>query len=416
MGGTRSDERSYSPTISGRQLLVQDSTQPTFPLATSTWDDKEYQALQDVIASGRFTMGPEVKAFEQEFASHFGAKYAVMVNSGSSANLAAVAAAVLSPHVRLQAGDEVLVPAVSWPTTYYPLHQYGLRMKFVDVNVDTLNIDLDLLEAAITPQTRAVFAVSLLGNPVDFAALTDLCERHDLVLLEDNCESLGARQNGKATGTFGLMGTFSSFFSHHISTMEGGLIVTDDEYLYQAMISIRAHGWTRELADDNLIHAKTGNAFEDSFRFVLPGYNLRPLEMSGALGRHQLRKVDGIVAGRRANAVLFAQQFADNPNLRIQKETGESSWFGFSFLLEGALAGRRAEVVAALTEAGIESRPIVAGNFTRNPVIDLLDAVVPDSLPVADHIHENGLFVGNHHYPIERELELLHSVIASVQV
>lgn len=385
---------------------------PTFPLATSTWDEKEYAALQGVIDSGRFTMGPEVKAFEQEFAAHFGAKHAVMVNSGSSANLIAIAAAVLSPTINLNAGDEVLVPAVSWPTTFYPLHQYGLRMKFVDVDADTLNIDLDLLEAAIGPDTRAVFAVSLLGNPVDFERLSRICDEHDLVLIEDNCESLGASLGGKATGTFGVMGTFSTFFSHHIATMEGGLVVTDDEYLYQSMTSLRAHGWTRELERENLIHNKTGDAFEDSFRFILPGYNLRPVEMSGALGREQLRKVPDIIAGRRANAALFHQHFADREDLRIQRETGESSWFGFSFLLEGRLAGRRREVVEALTASGIEARPIVAGNFTRNPVMKHLNVVEVGALPVADHIHEDGLFVGNHHFPIETQIELLDTVLS----
>ncbi|PWB96357.1 pyridoxamine 5-phosphate oxidase [Salinibacterium hongtaonis] len=382
-----------------------------FPLATSTWDSKEYEALQSVITSGRFTMGPEVKAFESEFSEHFGARFGVMVNSGSSANLLTVAAAVLSPHIRLSPGDEVLVPAVSWPTTFYPLHQYGLTMRFVDVDVDTLNVDLDLLEASIGPNTRAVFAVSLLGNPVDFERLLRICEEHDLVLIEDNCESLGATLGGRATGTFGVMGTFSTFFSHHIATMEGGLVVTDDEYLYQAMLSLRAHGWTRDLERQNLIHDKTGDPFADSFRFVLPGYNLRPLEMSGALGREQLKKVPDIIAGRRANALIFREKFGSRENLRIQRETGESSWFGFSFLLEGSLKGRRAEVVEALTQANIESRPIVAGNFARNPVVKHLRTAEIGPLPVADLVDDHGLFVGNHHFPIAEQLELLDEVL-----
>lgn len=391
---------------------MHDSTPPAFPLATSTWDDDEYAAITRVVESGRFTMGPEVAAFEREFAEHFGAEHAVMVNSGSSANLAAIAAAVFAPHIDLNPGDEVIVPAVSWPTTYYPLHQYGLRMRFVDIDPDTLNLDLDQVEAAIGPRTKAVFAVSLLGNPVDFVRLRDLCERNNLVLLEDNCESLGATLDGRHTGTFGLAGTFSTFFSHHIATMEGGLVVTDDAYLAQAMRSIRAHGWTRELPVDNLIHPKTGDAFADSFRFVLPGYNLRPVEMSGAIGRAQLKKVPTLVEGRRANAALFRERFAGREQVRLQKETGESSWFGFSFLLEGDLVGRRAEVVAALAEAGVECRPIVAGNFTRNPVMSMLDVADIPELPAADHVDADGLFVGNHHYPIEAELDLLDQVLS----
>ncbi|GEA89971.1 DegT/DnrJ/EryC1/StrS family aminotransferase [Cellulomonas cellasea] len=392
------------------------SQPPAFPLATSTWDDAELAALQSVIAGGRFTMGPLVAEFERLAAEAFGSQHAVMVNSGSSANLLAVAAAVLDPRIDLNPGDEVLVPAVSWATTYYPLHQYGLRLKFVDIDVDTLNMDLDLAEQAIGPRTKGVFAVNLLGNPNDFARLTALAQQHGLVLLEDNCESLGARFEERSAGTFGLMGTLSSFFSHHISTMEGGLVLTDDEPLHQMLVSLRAHGWTRELPVDNHVHPKTGDAFDDLFRFVLPGYNVRPLEMSGALGIHQLAKAPGLIAGRRENAAYFLEVMASLAgDVRVQRETGESSWFGFSLVLEGALAGRRREVVAAFAEAGIEARPIVAGNFTKNPVMRHLDTVVPDELPAADTIDANGLFVGNHHFPIRPALDLLRDTLAAVR-
>ncbi|TFD29185.1 DegT/DnrJ/EryC1/StrS family aminotransferase [Cryobacterium lyxosi] len=388
--------------------------EPVFPLATSSWDEAEYAALQLVIENGRFTMGPLVAQFEREFAAFFGARFGVMVNSGSSANLIAIAAAVLDPRFDLNAGDEVLVPAVSWATTYYPLHQYGLTLKFVDIDVDTLNMDLDLLEQSVGPRTKAIFAVNLLGNPNDFARLRTLADKHNLVLIEDNCESLGAKDAGLFAGTAGVMGTFSAFFSHHISTMEGGIILTDDEQLYQEMISLRSHGWTRELPVDNHVHAKCGDLFDDMFRFVLPGYNVRPLEMSGALGIEQLKKIPALVAGRRENARYFVEKFNDLPTVRIQQEQGESSWFGFSLVLEGDLAGRRPEVVTALNAAGIECRPIVAGNFTRNPVMSLLKSIVPVDLPAADKIHEDGLFVGNHHFPIKDAIDLLHTTLQAL--
>lgn len=391
--------------------MTTDENTTGFPLATSSWDEAEYSALQRVIESGRFTMGPLVAQFEHEFASHFGSGFGVMVNSGSSANLLAVAAAVLDPRIDLQAGDEVLVTAVSWATTYYPLQQYGLILKFVDVDIDTLNMNLDLAEKAIGPKTKGILAVNLLGNPNDFARLTALAEKHGLVIIEDNCESLGATFEGKAAGTFGLMGTFSAFFSHHISTMEGGVILTDDERLHQMLTSLRAHGWTRELPQDNFVHPKSGDMFADLFRFVLPGYNVRPLEMSGALGIEQLKKVPDLVAGRRENAAYFAERFSGLDSIRIQAETGESSWFGFSLILEGALAGRRGEVVRGLNDAGIESRPIVAGNFTRNPVMSYLDALVPDELPAADKVHVDGLFVGNHHFPVKPSIDALAVVL-----
>lgn len=396
----------------GREFVTEEPAD--YPLATSTWDESEYDALQRVISSGRFTMGPAVAAFEEEFAQYFGSRHAVMVNSGSSANLLAVAAAVQNPALDLNPGDEVIVPAVSWATTYYPVSQLGLTLRFVDIDAATLNLDLDEVERAMGPQTRAVLAVNLLGNPVDYRRLSALCEARGVLIIEDNCESMGATLDGRSAGTFGALGTFSTFYSHHISTMEGGLVVTDDDYLYQAMVSMRAHGWTRELPDDNLIFPKTGDMFDDLFRFVLPGYNVRPLEMSGALGSEQLRKLPGLVAGRRANAAAFTSRFAESEDFSIQAETGESSWFGFAFVLRGRLAGRRREVVAALDQARIESRPIVAGNFVRNPVLGHLRHVPPGPLPVADRVHDDGFFVGNHHYPVVEQIDRLADVLSSI--
>ncbi|CDK01552.1 Polysaccharide biosynthesis protein [Microbacterium sp. C448] len=389
--------------------------QPTFPLATSSWDDAEHEAMQRVIASGRFTMGPLVAQFERDFAAEFGAGHAVMVNSGSSANLLAIAAAVLDPEIDLNPGDEVLVPAVSWATTYYPLQQYGLKLRFVDIDLDTLNMDLDLAEQIITDRTKAVFAVNILGNPNDYARLQRICDERGLLLLEDNCESLGATFDGRAAGTFGVMGTFSTFYSHHIATMEGGVVLTDDERLHQILMSLRAHGWTRELPAQNFVHDKSGDPFEDSFCFALPGYNFRPVEMSGALGIEQVKKIPMIIRERRRNGAYFTQAMSSVPDVRIQKEVGESSWFGFSMILEGPYAGRRREVGEALSAAGIESRPIVAGNFTRNPVMSYLDAIVPEALPAADAVHYDGLFVGNRHYPTESSIDQLREILIALR-
>lgn len=384
------------------------------PLATSTWDQAEYDAISHVVESDRFTMGPLVAQFEKEFASHFGSEFGVMVNSGSSANLIAIAAAVLDPRNGLQPGDEVLVPAVSWATTYYPLQQYGLVLKFVDIDINTLNMDLELARLTIGPKTKAIFAVNLLGNPNNYTDLHNLANEFNLLIWEDNCESLGAKFEGKFAGTWGQLGTFSSFFSHHISTMEGGIILTDDEQLHQMMISLRAHGWTRELPQENFVHSKSGDLFDDLFRFVLPGYNVRPLEMSGAIGIEQLKKIPSLVEGRRENAQYFQAKFENLPTVRTQKETGESSWFGFSMVLEGSLAGRRREVVAALNENKIDCRPIVAGNFTKNPVMKHLSSIVPDSLPAADKVHVDGLFVGNHHYEVHDAIDELHSILENL--
>jgi len=382
-----------------------------YELASSTWDDSELQAMQNVIRSGKFTMGERVREFEMQFAAHVGAKYAVMVNSGSSANLVLVNALKYHSKFNLAPEDEIIVPAVSWSTTYYPVTQSGFVIKFVDIDRRTLNIDVSQIEAAITPKTKAIFAVNLLGNPVDWETLNQIAVRHNLILLEDNSESLGGIFQGKSLGTFGLGGTFSTFFSHHMSTMEGGLVCTDDEELMQIMKSLRAHGWTRDLPAQNHVFDKTGAAWDDHFRFVLPGFNLRPLEIEGALGLEQLKKLDSFISVRRTNAKLFSNLMSEFADIEIQTEMGESSWFGFSMVLMGKLSGKRQALVELLAESGIESRPIVAGNFTRNPVISHLPHSIHGDLSAADEIHQNGLFVGNHHYDLSEEFGLLKQAL-----
>jgi CDP-6-deoxy-D-xylo-4-hexulose-3-dehydrase len=381
-----------------------------FPLATSSWDQAEQDALQRVIKSDMFSMGPEVRKFEEQFAAYFGAKYAVMVNSGSSANLLMTGALFYSqnPDLRLKAGDEIIVPAVSWSTTYYPLGQYGLVQKFVDIDRETLNYDLDALAAAVTDQTRAIMIVNLLGNPNDFDRIKEIIGDRKIVLLEDNCESMGATFNDKYTGTFAHVGSFSSFFSHHISTMEGGIVTTDDEELYHIMLSMRSHGWTRHLPKENRVTGtKSDDHFAESFNFVLPGYNLRPLEMSGALGQEQLKKLPALIQGRRDNAALVLDGLSDHPLFSLQSEIGESSWFGFSLLIRPEAGITRPTLVAKLTELGFECRPIVAGNFTKNPVMQHMPHTIHGAMTHADDIDQNGLFIGNHHYPIPDLVDVL---------
>lgn len=379
-----------------------------FPLATATWDHDELNAMQRVIASGMFTMGQEVKAFEESFAKYIGSKYAVMSNSGSSANLLMVAALFYTKENKLKAGDEVIVPAVSWSTTYYPLHQYGLKIKFVDIDLQTLNYDIDQLEKAVTDKTRLIMAVNLLGNPNNFNRIQQIIGNRNIVLIEDNCESMGAEFDGKKTGTFGVMGSFSSFFSHHISTMEGGLTVTDNEELYHIMLSLRAHGWTRNLPKFNLVCGeKSDDSFKESFRFVLPGYNLRPLELSGALGFEQVKKLPKLIAERRRNGVLLQEIMGDHPDILIQKEIGQSSWFGFSLVVRPGSNLTRLGLLKKLNLLGFESRPIVAGNFTKNEVVKYFDFEIHGDLKNSQYIDQNGLFIGNHHYPIVEAIEEL---------
>jgi len=378
-----------------------------YPLATSTWDDAEYAAMQRVIRSGMFSMGAEVSEFEREFSEFVKSKFAVMVNSGSSANLLMIASLFYTKQNRLKRGDEVIVPAVSWSTTYFPLYQYGLKLKFVDVDLNTLNYDLNKLAEAITPSTRLVVAVNLLGNPNDFNEINRIIAGTEIQLIEDNCESLGAVFNGRQAGTFGRLGSFSMYFSHHISTMEGGVVVTDDEELYHILLSLRAHGWTRDLPQDNLVVSKSTDPHEELFRFVLPGYNVRPLEISGAIGREQLKKLPDIIAARRKNASYFVECLDSHSDIIIQRETGQSSWFGFSLIIRPNSSLQRRDLLDRIHGAGFETRPIVAGNFCKNEVVKYFDYTIFGDLSNASHIDRMGLFVGNHHFSVAAGIEAI---------
>jgi CDP-4-dehydro-6-deoxyglucose reductase, E1 len=382
------------------------------PLACSTWGDEELKALQDVIDSGRFTMGPKVAEFEKIFADYHDSKYCVMVNSGSSANFLMIAALFFTKRRKnLNRGDEVIVPAVSWSTTYSPLHYHGLKVRFVDVDLNTLNINIELIEAAITKNTKAIFAVNLLGNPADYKRLIEICKKHDLILIEDNCESLGAEYLNKRSGSFGLVSSCSAFFSHHISTMEGGLILTDDEEIYHILLSIRAHGWTRDLPANNLICEKNANAFFESFRFIFPGYNVRPLEMSGAIGIAQMKKLDSLIEKRRANYYLFRDRMEQFNFIKLQLETGNSSWFGFSMIVDENSGYSRNDLVSCFSLRNIECRPIVCGNIMENEMISYFDYSVSGELRASNTIHNNGLFIGNHHIDISDGLDILTEVL-----
>ena len=384
-----------------------------YELASSSWGDEEIQAIQRVIASGRFTMGENVLRFEEAFASKFGVKHALMVSSGSTANLVGVAALFYKKDHPLQRGDEVIVPSISWATTYYPLQQYGLKLKFLDVELDTLNMDVSQLEKALTPRTRMVVAVSILGNPCALDVIRAFCDRHGLYLFEDNCESMGAELNGKPCGTFGDIGTFSTFFSHHISTMEGGVLVTNNTEIYHLARSIRAHGWTRDIPADSSIYEKRDDDFYEAYRFVLPGYNARPLELSGAIGVEQLKKLDAMVETRRRNAKAFTELFMGDERFIIQRENGKSSWFAFTVILNPKFNINRKRVMNAMKQAEIGYRIITGGNFLRHDVIKYFDYECVGKITNANIVHDRGFFVGNHPHDVAPQIRRFHEVMTT---
>ena len=386
-----------------------------YELANSTWDHSEYDAMQEVIRSGKFTMGSKVEKFEKDFAKKMKTRFAIMVNSGSSANLIAISSLFFKKKNPLKTGDIVIVPAVSWSTTYHPLQQYGLKCRFVDIDKETLNYDLESLKSALCDKTRLIVTVNLLGNPNKFDYINDLISTKNIYLFEDNCESLGAKFNGKQAGTFGIAGSYSTFFSHHISTMEGGLVTTDDEELFHIMLSIRSHGWTRHLPKKNHVTGiKSDDDFNESFKFVLPGYNLRPGELHGAVGIQQLKKLDEIIDARRKNAKFFIKLFSQLKMIQIQKEIGESSWFGFSIILRDNCSFQRSVLIELFSKNEIECRPIVSSNFLKNDVLKYYNYEIHGELTNAEHLEKNGLFIGNHHYDISNEIEKTYHLIRTL--
>lgn len=335
-------------------------------IATSTWGAEERAAAIEVIDSGRVTIGEKTKEFEEAYAKYVGTRYCVAVNSGSSANLLMVAAWTL----RYGPGT-VVVPTVGWSTSYSPFQQYGWRLRFVDIDLDTLNFDIGQLWRA-SEGADLILAINLLGNPNDYHHFPK-----EVPVLEDNCESMGAEYRGKMCGSFGVMSSHSTYFSHHMCTMEGGMVTTDDRVFYEMLLSLRSHGWTRHLPEDNVLGAKV-----DKFHFIYPGYNVRPTEMQCAIGIEQLKKLPGFIEQRRENASRFP--------CMTQKEVGRSSWFGF------AVYGRDRE---RFTD--VDTRPIVSGNFLRQPVMRHYRHEVFGSTKNADYVHDNGIMVGNSHERIE---------------
>jgi CDP-6-deoxy-D-xylo-4-hexulose-3-dehydrase len=335
------------------------------PLACSTWGPEERAAAHAVIDGDEFTMGRRVAEFEAAYADYCGTKYCVACNSGSSANLLMVAAYTLR-----HGPGKVIVPAVGWATSYSPFAQYGWKLIFVDIDRETLNYDLAALwDATMSHEDVVILAINLLGNPNEFDSFPRKAQ-----VLEDNCESMGAQYGGRRTGSFGVMASHSTFFSHHICTMEGGMVTTDDEEYYHMLLSLRSHGWTRHLPEKNRLWAKP-----DKFTFILPGYNVRPTEIQAAIGLEQLKKLPGFIHQRRENASRFP--------LATQREIGQSSWYGFAVFEDdmSRVAGR------------YETRPVVTGNFLRQPTISHYDYEVWGKPKNADWLHDRACMIGNNH-------------------
>lgn len=368
----------------------------SYKLSENTFDSREINSVVSLLKSGeKLSYGKNVKLLEKLFAKISKRKYCVMVNSGSSANLLGVSSLIYDRKFNLFAGDEIIVPSLSWSTTYTPLIQLGLKLKFVDIDKSTFNIDVNLLEKSITKKTKAIFAVNILGMSCDYRRIKTICKKHNLLLLEDNCESLMSKNRNILSGTNGIFSTTSSFYSHHLCTIEGGFLFTDNFRLYCNALSLRSHGWVREQPKNSHLLSKKYSNFEKLFKFILPGFNLRPTEINAKLGLIQLRKIKKFITNRKKNAKTIYDIFKDIKSVYMQQYNKNNSFFGFAFVLQNKLENKRDMIVKYMKKNKIECRPIVSGNITTNPMIKYARYDIPYGLEVTKYIDKNGFMIGN---------------------
>lgn len=353
-------------------------------------------------------MGEKVRRFEKMYAEYIGVEHAVMVNSGSSANLLALSV-LTNPMLdgRIKQGGEIITPAVTWPTTIYPIANVGCVPVLVDIDLETLDMSAGETEKALSDKTRALMPVHLLGNPCDMKELGRIADGNNLFLIEDSCEAHGSEYWGKKTGSFGDFSTFSFYFAHHISTIEGGMILTSNERLAELARAMRTFGWIRDLRNRNEIAGRYD--IDERFLFVTTGYNFRPTEIQGAFGIHQLGRLEEFISIRRKNADYWSKQLQDYGDIFIvhkEKPNTRHVWYGYPVTIRPNDKFTRRDLIQFLESRNIETRPVMAGNMAEQPS---MEHVVhrKDSLPNAEFVMRNSLFLGNHHMIREEEREYM---------
>jgi CDP-4-dehydro-6-deoxyglucose reductase, E1 len=397
---------------------MNDKAKISIPLNKNTIGKIEIDRVIEVLNSGYLTLGKKCIEFEEKFASYLGVKNAIFVNSGSSANLLAFFALTnpsMDFHKKYKplAGKEIIVPALTWPTTIWPIIQAGAIPVFVDSSPETLQLDVNQVKKAINSNTAGICVVHILGNAVEMAEIRELSDKHNLWLIEDTCESLGVKHHGQYVGTFGDVSTFSFFFSHHITTIEGGMVVTDNDDLADLIRCLRAHGWIRHMKNQK----KYINKYPDidpRFLFVNTGFNLRPSEINAVIGLEQLKKLSDYNNTRfkighrwRNDLAEFSKYFK---TIETTKGT-EEALFGFPIICKDKKL--RDELQNYLEENRIETRPIICGNMARQPALDHVSYKIADTLFGADKVMDCGLYWGSNPLMTEGEISYLTQTIKS---
>jgi CDP-6-deoxy-D-xylo-4-hexulose-3-dehydrase len=364
-----------------------------YPLSMVTYNEDEVAEAVDSMVRFRTTMWEKTAEFEKNFAAYQGCHGSVMVNSGSSADLLLAFLLTNPANPICKTGDEILVPIVTWPTQLWSPMMAGLRIKPVDVDSQTFNVDLEDLEAKIGPNTKAIFLVHLMGNPCNMDRIMSLARSRGLVVIEDCCESLGAEWDGKKVGTFGLGGAFSFFFSHHITTMEGGMVCCHDQKTTDTLKVLRAHGWLRNVAQGS--YDLSEYDLDPRYAFVNWGFNVRPTELQAGFGLWQLEKLPGFNNKREKLATKFFE-YSDSSDFLARPRAepkARPAWFSLPLLVKHGAPFKKIELTSYLESEGVETRPIVAGNLSKHPVASLFPEL-KGSFHGADIIHEDGFYLG----------------------
>ena len=363
-----------------------------YPLHKDAFTKSDIEEGIKILKSGQLTMSKKTLEFENYFGKKIGAKYCLMVNSGSSANLLALFCAT-NPAKKnfLKRNVECLVPSVCWSTTLWPVIQAGLKPKMVDVNIDNFCMDLDIIKKNITTKTKAIILVNVLGNCSEIDKIRKFTNKKKIVLIEDNCESLGSRYKNKYLGTYGDFGSFSFYFSHQITAGEGGMIVCKSKEDYNILKSLRAHGWDRDINKKN----------SKKFNFINQGFNLRPLEVSASIGLNQLKRLNQMMKNRSFNRDLIIKTLKNSKLWNNQFKFFQPiknlrpSWFGLPLLLNENLANKKKRIIKYLNHNFIETRPIISGNFANQDSLKLFKIKVnKKQLMNSQTIDQRGFFIG----------------------
>jgi len=386
-------------------------SQFTIRLVNDTIDSSDVLRLTEWLRGDpRLTKSDQTVLFEQQWSAWQGRKYSVFVNSGSSANLAMLYALMLSGRMQ---NKKVVVPAISWVTTVSPVIQLGLEPIMCDSDRDTLGIDIDQLRGIFeNERPSALIIVHVLGFPNKMEQVIDLCLEYGVILLEDSCESVGSTYEGIKTGSFGLMSSFSTYYGHHFSTIEGGIVNTDDEELYHILLSIRSHGWDRDLPNskkEELRKSEGVSDFRALYTFYYPGFNLRSTDLQAFIGIGQLQKLDGFVKKRNENFLMY-QSLVNNDYWKIKVDDKcFVSNFAYPIILP---EDKFAKAVNELQGNGVEIRPLVCGSISQQPFWKKLAR--PSYTPFADIVHNHGMYLPNNPQMTRENIEFVCSIINSL--